>query len=427
MAKRLSGYLILAMWLLNLVALYVGISQWPAAICSWLACLLTLPFLAGAARRQAMALYGAALLLGLFAFSQGAPFKPAEWLLPNINMLTMFAAVSTLNLATAGLGGGSGNWQGRKGVWSTMASLNLLGAVINLSIIFIVGDRLERQGTLERRQVMVLSRLFNAAAMWSPFFVAMAVAVTYSPGLQLSVIMPFGLIGVLAAMVITAWQVERLGSDGFCGFPLQRQALTLPIALAVAVLAVKQLWPALPILAVISLMAPILALSFMPKKGCRDALKRQLYERFPAIGGQLVLFLGAGLLAAGINSALSVLDFGGHELPVFQHYGAIEASLALLLMLLVAIIGVHPIITISGLAPLVWPLHPDPNLLAMTFLFGWGIGTGTSPLSGSNLALSARYNVGPGALLRWNLSYGVLIYLVACLLFTGYEWVYAKI
>jgi hypothetical protein len=88
--------------------------------------------------------------------------------LPNINMLTMFAAVSTLNLATSGLLTGTASWSGRKGLWSTMASLNLLGAVINLSVLFIIGDRLERNGTLERRQVMVLSRIFCAAAFWSP-------------------------------------------------------------------------------------------------------------------------------------------------------------------------------------------------------------------------------------------------------------------
>lgn len=85
------------------------------------------------------------------------------------------------------------------------------GAVINLSVLFIIGDRLERNGTLERRQVLVLSRIFCAAAFWSPFFVAMAVALTYAPGLQLSRILPFGVVATLLAMGLTAWQVERLG------------------------------------------------------------------------------------------------------------------------------------------------------------------------------------------------------------------------
>ncbi|MGY4027748.1 hypothetical protein ACW5WQ_17640 [Aeromonas rivuli] len=421
MAKLWSGYLILAMWLLNLLHLYGGVSPWPAALAAWLASLLTWPRLAGAAKRQALALYGAALLLLLFSLWRGASLSLGDWLLPNINMLTMFAAVSTLNLASAGLQGGTNAWSGRKGLWSTMASLNLLGAVINLSVLFIIGDRLERNNSLERRQVMVLSRIFCAAAFWSPFFVAMAVALTYAPGMQIASIMPFGIVGALLAMGITAWQVERLGAIAeFQGYPLRLQTLLLPVALAVVVVVVKQLWPALSILAVIALVAPALALVFMPSQGRAMALKRQVVERFPAIGGQLVLFLGAGLLAASINSTLSTFAFGDHGLPLFNHFGWLEACLTLLFMLVVAIFGVHPLISISGLAPLIWPLNPDPSLLGMCFLLGWGLATGTSPLSGSNLALAARYNLSAALLLRWNLLYGALMYLVACLLIGGY-------
>lgn len=425
MAKRWSGYLILGMWLLNLLHLYLGLSPWPAAIAAWGASLLTWPWLVGAAKRQALALYGAALLLLIFSWWQGASLAAGDWLLPNINMLTMFAAVSTLNLATSGLLTGTTSWTGRKGLWSTMASLNLLGAVINLSVLFIIGDRLERNGTLERRQVMVLSRIFCAAAFWSPFFVAMAVALTYAPGLQLSHILPFGILAALLAMGLTAWQVERLGVADFAGYPLRLQTLGLPVTLALLVLLIKQMWPQLGILAVIALVAPLLVLLFMPRVGRKAALKRQVVERFPAIGGQLVLFLGAGLLAAGINSALSIVEFDmGHGLPLFNHFGWLEASLTLLFILLVAIVGVHPLITISAVAPLLWPLSPDPSLLGMCFLLGWGLATGTSPLSGSNLALASRYNLSAALILRWNLCYGLMMYAIASLLLGAYSALY---
>ena len=51
---------------------------------------------------------------------------------------------------------------------------------------------------------------------------------------------------------------------------------------------------------------------------------------------------------------------------------------------------------------------------------GVGLATGTSPLSGSNLALASRYNLSAGLLLRWNLLYGLLMYGVACLLMGGF-------
>ena len=91
-----------------------------------------------------------------------------------------------------------------------------------------------------------------------------------------------------------------------------------------------------------------------------------------------------------------------------------------MLIFLVAIVGVHPLISISGVAPLLWPLSPDPSLLGMCFLLGWGLATGTSPLSGSNLALASRYNLSAALLLRWNLLYGLLMYGVACLLMGGF-------
>ncbi len=361
---------------------------------AWGASLLTWPWLVGAAKRQALALYGAALLLLFFSWWRGASLTAGDWLLPNINMLTMFAAVSTLNLATSGLLTGTTSWTGRKGLWSTMASLNLLGAVINLSVLFIIGDRLERNGTLERRQVMVLSRIFCAAAFWSPFFVAMAVALTYAPGLQLSHILPFGILAALLAMGLTAWQVERIGVADFAGYPLRLQTLGLPVTLALLVLLIKQVWPQLGILAVIALVAPLLALLFMPRVGRKAALKRQVVERFPAIGGQLVLFLGAGLLAAGINSALSVIESWLRSWPAtvqplwlarsITHSAADPA-------------GGHRRGTSAhqylraGAAALAAGAGSQPA--RYVFPAGVGLATGTSPLSGSNLALASRYNL----------------------------------
>ena len=143
------------------------------------------------------------------------------------------------------------------------------------------------------------------------------------------------------------------------------------MTLALLVLVIHRFWPGLSILAVIALVAPLLALLFMPQAGRGAALKRQVVERFPAIGGQLVLFLGPGLLAAGINSALSVLDFGsGHGLPLFNHFGWLEACLTLLLIFLVAIVGVHPLISISGWRRCSGRWHRIPACLACASSWG---------------------------------------------------------
>ena len=132
-----------------------------------------------------------------------------------------------------------------------------------------------------------------------------------------------------------------------------------------------------------------------------------------------MLFLGAGLLAAGIGGLTQVWS-PAPLLAMFHHFGVLEATLTVALILAIAYLGVHPIITISSLAPLLWHLHPDPTLLGMTFLLGWGLSTGATPLSGANLALLACYRVRARDLLFWNLGYAGKMLLVCAGLFALY-------
>ena len=420
MSKRIAGVLILCMWLADLAHLYLQVSIWPAAVLAWGAALLLGPTLDPAARRQCLGLYLGALLLLLLAWSQGARLALADLLLPNVDMVTLFAAVSCLNLATGSLTQNKGTWPGWKGVWSTLLGVNLLGAVINMSVLFVVGDRLARQGRLERRQVIMLSRIYCCAAFWSPFFIAMAVAVTYAPGMIFTHLLPFGVLGSLAAILITALEVRRLGVDNFEGYPLRVQTLLLPGLLALTVILGRLLWPELSIVGIISLAAPLISMLLMPKHKMTLALRRQVTERFPSMGSQLVLFLGAGLLAAAINGLTQVWS-PAPLLAAFHEFGVLEATLTVALILVIAYLGVHPIITISSLSPLLWHLQPDPTLLGMTFLLGWGLATGATPLSGANLALLACYRVRARDLLFWNLAYAGKMLLVCAGLFALYR------
>ena len=421
MSRAVAGVLILGMWLANLGHLYLGWNPWPAAALAWSAALLLGPRLDTAARRQCLILYLSALLMLAVAWWHGAVLTWSSLLLSNLDMVTLFAAVSCLNLATGALSRTSGSARGWRGVASTLLAVNLLGAVINMSVLFVVGDRLARAGRLERRQVILLSRIYCSAAFWSPFFIAMAVAMTYAPGMRFGVLLPFGVLASLLAMGLTALEVRRLGVEGFEGYPLRLATLLLPGLLAVLVMVGHWLWPAMSIVGIISLTAPLLSLLLMPSAGRTTALRRQVTERFPAMGSQMVLFLGAGLLAAGINGLTQIWS-PAPLLACFSHYGVLEATLTLSLILVVAYAGVHPLITISSLAPLLWHLDPDPTLLGMTFLLAWGLATGATPLSGANLALLACYRVRARDLLLWNLGYAGQMLLVCAGLFALYLW-----
>ena len=141
----------------------------------------------------------------------------------------------------------------------------------------------------------------------------------------------------------------------------------------------------------------------------RQASRDHLVRELPNMPNELALFLGAGVMAGGTAATFAGL---GGWMP-FDSFGTAEAGGLLGMMLVLAIIGVHPVITIAVSGTLLTPLNPPPDLLASTFLCAWGIGVAISPLSGLNLALQGRFGLRPTQVLRLNWSYGVVMYLAA--------------
>lgn len=147
-------------------------------------------------------------------------------------------------------------------------------------------------------------------------------------------------------------------------------------------------------------------------------LGRFVCERLPDMVGELVLFLGAGVLAAGL---VALSDSLGGWAP-FALLDAGAASIVLLVTLVLAVVGIHPVIVVSTAAPILMPVAPDPNLAAMLFVMGWGIGCAACPLSGTNLVVHGRYRVSNWRLARSNLAFCSLMTLLAIGFLHLYEW-----
>jgi hypothetical protein len=96
-----------------------------------------------------------------------------------------------------------------------------------------------------------------------------------------------------------------------------------------------------------------------------------------------------------------------------SEFTPLSATGLLVIMWLFAAIGVHPVIMISGFAPMIISLDPNPNLLAATFLFAWHLGTSSSPLSGTNLVFQGRYSIPSWKLALWNWPYALVMLVVA--------------
>jgi len=330
----------------------------------------------------------------------------------NAKLIAMLAAVSFLRLITAPPDPSVARVPtGRRSLAATLAGVHLFGAVVNLSTVFIMARRMSSEDRLSRQQYVALVRGFGTAAFWSPFFAAMAAALTYAPGARLPALLAFGLPLALLSLLLTYRDVSRLGAEDFRGYPLNVSSLWLPALLAALILAAHGWRADLSILGLIALLAPSVTVVTLAVR--RRSVVNEVTVHFrrglPAMKGELVLFLSAGVMATGLTVLMAVTEL---TLPM-QGFGGREAALLLAALVAAAIVGVHPVIGVAAAAPLVAPLNPDPSLLASVFLAAWGIGVSASPLSAMNLAIQGSYGIRPGEVLKWNLPFAVATLLIA--------------
>ncbi len=404
--EALAGFLLTLMIAASVLP---GISLLPAGMLGWSAALL----LSGRLGRRQRIQTGWLLGLGVAGMAWGAlrggslPLDQA--LAGNQGLVSLLAAVSFLRLVTRpeAANPDAPPPRGRQALWRTLIGVHLFGAVINLSTVVILGDRMTTRGRLGKRRALALSRGFAAAAFWSPFFSAMAAALTYAPGAHLGVVVLAGLPMAALSLWLTVREIDpedpRLGAP-FIGYPMNFGALWIPGLLVAIVLALHALIPRWSILAIITLSAPLLTVAILLAREGRRAgrpIKAHIEQGLASTVNELALFLAAGVLAAGLTSLTGQFS---DWLP-FTQFGPTQAGLILIVMVGAAALGVHPIISIAACAVWLAPLHPEPNLLAITLLMAWAIGVPANPLSGLHLMMQGRYGIDGYAFLRWNGAY----------------------
>ncbi len=413
----LIGYLIAFSAISYLIGLTTGLTRFVPALAAWIGMILAFPGMSRSARKQTLALLICGVIMIAWAAIRRMPIDWQQAIGGNMPLLAMFVAVSFLSLTNPPQNN-TALPRARKGIAGTLATCHLLGAVINISIIFVVGDRLSKRRQVTPAQALVMMRSFTAAAFWSPFFVAIGVALTYAPGSEwLSTFLP-GLILTLPMFAITFRAAWRRDGRHFEGYPLKYESLVIPVILATTVLLCHWLIPQVRILTLITLIAPVGTLLFM--NGRRRLKRTGIYiqRRLAYISSQFALFLAAGIFSAGlvaiINSypQLLRLELAEFSPPAFMAVSG--------LMMLVAMVGVHPVVSIALVSPFLQPLDIDPNQLAFMFLSVWGIGTGASPLSGVGLTIVGRYHLSAGRIIKMNSGYLLFMWLMTGLL--NYLW-----
>lgn len=418
---RFSASLLLAlMALFNFLHIFEPTSPvWLSGLCGWLSFALLFSFTPWRSFSQFLLLAGMGVGLLMWGLARGAELTLTSLLVQNNSLLVMLYSVSFLRLVALPEEAAGVLPRGRLAFLQTLLGVHVLGAVINLSILVLVAGRYHAQGLLRQDTVSLISQAFSAAAFWSPFFAAMGVALSYAPGAQLLQVMAFGgLLTLVSFILITllagGWHLQKLVD--FPGYPMHLHSVVIPAVLASAVISLHLIFPQITVLALVSMSAIGLVLGVLCWRDPSQAgvkLYQHAASAAPRMGRELGLFLGAGVLTLGLQTVL----VGVGDLQWLKQLTGLEASILLAAAILVSILGIHPIISISVVGPLVLPLKPDLELLATLFLAMWSLGVVANPISGTNVMLYSQFKVAGRDALRWNLRYVVWMWFAASVVF----------
>lgn len=337
----------------------------------------------------------------------GARPAVSQLLMLNQTLIGMLTAVSFVRLITSDPGVHRPRLTGVPAVWRTAVVVQLLGAVINISAVTLVGDRLRHKGKLRIADALLLSRAYSPGAFWSPFWGASAAALTYAIGADTSVLLICGGLLALGAFTISITMVVRAYGDrlpDYHGYPLSARVLVLPITMAGFVIGLHTTWPHLKlavVVLVVSLVVPTVVLAVTKTRHLRRILAGHVVRGLQPMRGEAVLFTAAGVLSVGLRA---VLDVAGVTIPG-QYYTVWFAWLSVLAMTLVGLVGVHPVISIAAVASVLGPVISEPTLFALAGTIAWGTAAAVGPISGLNVFLAGRFGVSGFEVARRNFAY----------------------
>lgn len=302
---------------------------------------------------------------------------------------------------------------GKKSFFKTYLGIHLFGSVINLSSLIIVADKMYKKAPLTNIQVITLTRAFASDAYWSPFFVAFAAAIVYTPHVNTPIVILNGLVVAIIGFIITFIELnlkKSLQLEKFNGYPISFETLYIPLLLAMMVLITNSIFKDVKIIVLISLYSVILTMMILVFKykfieGSKLFINH-INEELPKMKSEISLFIVAGMFGVIVSSILVGLNV---SMP-FEVFDWKVASLLLLVFILLAFIGIHPIITIAIVGD--YFAQFNHTLLAITFLMAWSTTVSTSPFSGLNLTIAARYKFSGFEVLKLNLPYAILMYIV---------------
>ena len=417
MITNISGILIFLSFLSSIFAyfynndllIYSGLLAWIS---------LLLLFFSIKNKKMIIILFSLSIVSFLISYLNGFEINIVKVFTVNQYLLTLLIGVAFLRLiAIPKIDKEDKLPKGKLSFFKTYLGVHLFGSVINLSSLILVADKLYKKAPLTNAQIVLLTRAFASDAYWSPFFVAFAAAITYTPNLSTSIVLINGIFLSIITFLISYYEVlknKEFKIKEFSGYPLSFDNLYLPLCLAFLVLLTNHFYPDIKVIILVASFALLLTLIVLPiKKGFKNAvlkLSNHISKELPNMKMEISLFLVAGMFGMSVSAILIGLNL---PLP-FETFDWFIASILLGIFIILAFVGIHPIITIAIIGDFL--SNVNHTLLAVTFLMAWSTTVSTSPFSGLNLTIVARYNVRGSRIFKLNIFYALKMYFI-CVLF----------
>lgn len=424
----IAGWLLFIMIFVSLAGALMGQLSYSllAGCCIWGAAILLFPQAKKIQQRQTFILLGFAVLFFSIGYANHADIRYTYTAIEgNQVILSMLVSVSFLRIVALATVQVSENLpKGKLALLKTLISAHIFACVMNMSAPLLIGERMSSVKKLNPIQSFMLVRAFSACSCWSPFFATMGLTLMSAPGAHLTVLLMFGIPMALIMLGLTAWQMwHHPDAEESYGYPMTISSLWLPIVMCVMVLIAHALWASVPVITLVTLLAfifTIIWLFIFRNKVWWRLLYAHIVDGLPKMAGEVLLFLSSAVLACSVAAAITSLNIN----IVPAHFGLFEACCTVVIFIVLAIIGMHPVTTVALAGGILAPVVTDMNLLGLTMLFGWALGVCFSSLSGIQLSIQARLGVPSREIMKLNLVWGGPIILGAFIVLYLYTLIY---
>jgi hypothetical protein len=275
---------------------------------------------------------------------------------------------------------------------------NIFGAVINTGSLAILSAALPKNASDQQRRLAAEAALRGmvTAAAWSPFFIAFAIGQGFVGETYAWIAIAMGSVTAILFALASFWLLDRTFSFGQLRLAidcLKPVLLRLSIVLG-AVLSSAILFDFTALSAVVVVMPLLVLLQFLRYPEQIRPIIADVTDSMKAIADD-ILIIGTAMLIgyfAMRTGAFTALVSSLYEGVIPGWFALIITPLA---MMLLSVIGVHPVISSTALLAVFSGGHADvnPALLMQAHLIGWGAGTMSSIASLSVIMCASLYKL----------------------------------